>query len=113
MKPGSYRPLPLLSLGPKVPKKCWLGTRSCPTSRNQLHLFASPEHRVMLGPRRVIEHAWQLGWVPVPTQQAKYSHIPILSIYERLFNMQARKAEIRQNKLIKQVFFTMQFYDVL
>ena len=84
--PGRRGPVPLFSLGPIVPKKGWLGTRSCPTSRNQLHLFASPEHRVMLGSRRHIEHAWQLGWVPVPTQQAKYSHILILSIYERLFN---------------------------
>ena len=84
--PGHRGPVPLFSLGPKVPRKRWLGTRSCPTSRNQLHLFASPEHRVMLGPRRVIEHAWQLGWVPVPTQQAKYPHTLILKVYQRLFN---------------------------
>ena len=24
--PGHYGPVPLFSLGPKVPKKCWLGT---------------------------------------------------------------------------------------
>ena len=62
------------------------GHRNPPELAGMFNLPSWSEHRVMLGPRRVIEHAWQLGWVPVPTQQAKYSNILILSIYEHLFN---------------------------
>ena len=79
--PGRSRVLPVFYLGPKVPKKCWLGTQSCPTSRNQLHLFALPEHHAMLGPPRRMEHACQLGWVPVPTQQPKYPQGYVLKVF--------------------------------
>ena len=82
---GSYGPLPLFSLGPKVPKNHWLGTRSCPTSWKQPHLFAWPEHHVILGHRRQIEHACQLGWFPVPTQQLKYPQAYMLNVFKSFY----------------------------
>ena len=39
-------------------------------------------YSVMLGPRRLIEHACQLGWVPVPTQQPKYPQAYILKVFK-------------------------------
>ena len=34
----------------------------------------------MLGSRRKIGQPWQLGWVPVPTQQLEYPHAHILTV---------------------------------